>query len=272
MILLAVDIGNTNVTLGFFDGERLAHSWRVTTRPDATTDDEAAVLVSHLLALDGHALEEIDAVAIASVVPPLTGVFERLARERLGLAPLVVDPPALGTILPIQIQRPAEVGVDRVLNALAVHTERGGPAIVLDLGTAATFDVVAADGAYIGGAIAPGPAVSLEALHRAASKLPRVELRRPPQAIGTDTVSAMQSGVVNGYIGLVTGLLTALRAELLERSPEGSRVTVVATGGHALEPWLADVPGIDALEPELTLRGLRLAHARLAAGRVEATR
>jgi type III pantothenate kinase len=136
---------------------------------------------------------------------------------------------------------------------------------VIDLGTSTNFDLVSAEGAYIGGAIAPGLGLSLEALVGSASKLPRIELRRPPHAIGANTVHAMQSGTVLGYIGLVSGLLTALRGELIERSPATARVTVVATGGHTYEPWLSDVLGIDAVEPDLTLRGIRYAWERIRA-------
>ena len=258
MKLLAADIGNTNLTLGLFDEGELLGSWRATTDTTAT-DDEIAVLVDQLLGLDGHALAEVDAVAIASVVPPLTTTFARMIRARTGQAPLVVDARSLEGILEIEIDRPAEAGADRLANALAARIEFGGPAIVIDLGTSTNFDLVSAEGAYIGGAIAPGLGLSLEALVGSASKLPRIELSRPPNAIGSNTVHAMQSGTVLGYIGLVSGLLTALRGELIERSPSTARVTVVATGGHTYEPWLADVPGIDAVEPDLTLRGIRCA-------------
>jgi type III pantothenate kinase len=251
--LLAADIGNTNVTIGLFEDDRLARSWRAITRPNATTDEVAAVL-SGLLALDGHRLDELDAVALASVVPPLTETWERLATERIGVEPAMLEAATLEGILEIRIDRPAEAGADRLANALAARTEFGGPAIVIDLGTSTNFD-----GAYIGGAIAPGMGLSLEALVGRASKLPRIELRRPPSAIGANTVHAMQSGAVLGYIGLVSGLLTALRGELTERSPADSRVTVVATGGYTHQPWLRDVPGIDAVEPDLTLRGIRYA-------------
>jgi type III pantothenate kinase len=199
-------------------------------------------------------------VALASVVPPLTGTFERFVRTRIGLEPLIVDAASLEGTLRIEIDRPAEAGADRLCNALAARTEFGGPAIVIDLGTSTNFDLLSAEGAYIGGAIAPGLGLSLEALVGYASKLPRIELRRPPHAIGSNTIHAMQSGTVLGYIGLVSGLLTALRGELLERSPAGSRVTVIATGGYNHEPWLQDVPGIDAVEPDLTLRGIRYAY------------
>jgi type III pantothenate kinase len=258
MKLLAADIGNTNLTFGLFEAERLVGSWRATTRSTATADELAAQL-SELLALDGHRLDELGAVAIASVVPPVTATLERLVRERLAIEPITVDAATLAGVLEIRIDRPAEAGADRLANALAARIEVGGPAIVVDLGTSTNFDIVSHDGAYIGGAIAPGMGLSLEALAGRASKLPRIELRRPPSAIGANTVHAMQSGAVLGYIGLVSGLLTALRGELLERSPANARVTVVATGGYTFEPWLAEVPGIDAIEPDLTLRGIRYA-------------
>src|SRR5918999_810738 len=254
--LLAADIGNTNVTVGLFEDDRLAGSWRATTRPNATVD-EVAASVGQLLALDGRTTDELDAFAIGSVVPPLTDTWERFVADRLHIEPVIVDAAALHGILAIEIDRPAEAGADRLANALAAREEFGGPAIVVDLGTSTNFDVVSAEGAYVGGAIAPGMALSLEALVGRASKLPRIELRRPPSAIGANTVHAMQSGAVLGYVGLVSGLLTALRGELAERSPAGSRVTVIATGGGSTQPWLAEVPGVDAIEPDLTLRGIR---------------
>ena len=262
--LLALDIGNTNLTLGLFREAELAGSWRATTRTGATPD-EAASMVEGLLALDGHALTELDAVAIASVVPPLTDSFSAFVRGRLGIEPLIIDAAALEGTLAVQIDRPAEAGGDRLCNALAAGTEFGGPAIVIDLGTSTNFDVVDAAGAYLGGAIAPGLGLSLEALVGRASKLPRIPLRRPARAIGSNTIHAMQSGTVLGYIGLVSGLLTALRGELIERSPAGSRITVIATGGFTQEPWLRDVPGIDHVEPDLTLRGIRYAWERITA-------
>ncbi|MGI8872414.1 MAG: type III pantothenate kinase [Candidatus Limnocylindria bacterium] len=258
MKLLAADIGNTNLTLGLFDGESLVASWRATARPVATSD-ELAAQVAGLLALDGERLERIEAVAIASVVPPLAATFERMVHDRLALDPFLLDASTVRGALEIRIDRPAEAGADRLANALAVCREFPLPAIVVDLGTSTNFDVVSADGAYLGGAIAPGLGLSLEALAGRAAKLPRIELRRPPRAIGATTVQAMQSGTVNGYIGLVSGLLAALRTELLEASPPASRVTVIATGGYTHEPWLRDVPGIDAIEPDLTLRGIRYA-------------
>ncbi len=266
MRLLAVDVGNTNLTLGLFEGERLAGSWRAITRADATPDELAAQCIQLLALGDAH-LDDVDAAAIASVVPPLTATLSDAlgARFRPGVDTLIVDAASLEGVLPIEIDRPSEAGADRLCNALAARTEFGGPAIVVDLGTSTNFDVVSADGGYVGGAIAPGLGLSLEALVGRASKLPRIELRRPDRAIGTSTVTAMQSGTVLGYIGLVSGLLTALRGELVERSPQGARVTVIATGGYTNATWLREVPGIDAVEPDLTLRGVRYAHAAIRA-------
>ncbi|HEX2141785.1 MAG TPA: type III pantothenate kinase [Candidatus Limnocylindria bacterium] len=265
MRLLAADVGNTNLSIGLFDDGRLAGSWRASTQASATPD-ELAALCAQLLALGGASLGDVNAAAIASVVPPLTDALAEALGERADVRPLVVDATTLEGVLPIEIDRPSEAGADRLCNALAARNEVGGPAIVIDLGTSTNFDVLSADGAYIGGAIAPGLGLSLEALVGRASKLPRIELRRPARAIGANTVHAMQSGTVLGYIGLVSGLLTALRGELVERSPAGARVTVIATGGYTHQPWLADVPGIDRVEPDLTLRGIRDAHQAITAG------
>jgi len=267
--LLAADVGNSNVSLGLFGDGRLIGSWRTTTRSDATPDEVGAG-IRDMLALDGHQLADVEALAIASVVPPLTTAYMRFAQRRLGQRALVIDAAALSGSLVIDIERPAEAGADRLCNALAAGIEFGGPAIVVDLGTSTNFDLVDAKGAYIGGAIAPGLGLSLEALVGHASKLPRIELRRPARAIGTNTIHAMQSGTVLGYIGLVSGLLTALRSELAERSPTESRVTVIATGGYTAEPWLKDVPGIDAIEPDLTLRGIWYAWDRIRAAAAQA--
>ena len=269
MTLLAADVGNSNVSLGLFSEGRLIGSWRTTTRAGAT-HDEVGATVRDMLALDGHQLADVDGVALASVVPPLTTTFMRFAQRRLGQRAQVIDAASLSGILEIEIERPAEAGADRLCNALAAGVEFGGPAIVVDLGTSTNFDLIDARGAYLGGAIAPGLGLSLEALVGHASKLPRIELRRPARAIGTNTIHAMQSGTVLGYIGLVSGLLTALRSELAERSPTESRVTVIATGGYTQEPWLKDVPGIDAIEPDLTLRGIWYAWDRIRTAAAEA--
>ena len=259
MRLLAADIGNSNTGLGLFEDDIMVGSWSAETDARAT-DDELAATVAGLLALDGHRFEDVEAAAVASVVPPLVARWTRMLARRAKLRPVVVDAAALDGILAIEIDRPAEAGADRLVNALAAREEFGGPAIVIDLGTSTNFDVLSADDAYIGGAIAPGLGISIDALVGRTSKLPRIELVRPTDAIGTNTIAAMQSGTVNGYIGLLSGLLAAIRGELVERSPDRARVTVIATGGFALQPWLADVPGIDRVEPELTLRGVRYAY------------
>lgn len=264
MRLLAADIGNSNTGLGVFEDDVLVGSWSAETDARAT-EDELAASVTGLLALDGHRLADIDAAALACVVPPLLARWTRMLARRARVRPLIVDAAALDGILAIEIDRPAEAGADRLVNALAAREEFDGPAIVIDMGTSTNFDVLNADGAYVGGAIAPGLGISVDALVGRTSKLPRIELTRPPEAIGTNTIAAMQSGTVNGYIGLLSGLLAAIRGELVERSPTNARVTVIATGGFSLQPWLADVPGIDRVEPELTLRGIRYAYELAAA-------
>ena len=264
VILLAAEIGNSSVKFGLFDGERLTRSWRSTWRR-GRPDGEMPVRAEDLVDIGPDDRARIDAVSIASVVPSLTGVLQRFGGDELGVPTVVVDAADLQALLRVDVERPNEVGVDRLLNALAVIDMVDPPAIVMDLGTATTFDVVGHDRAFVGGAIAPGPGVALDALRLAAPRLPEIELRRPPRALGRDTLSAMQSGLVNGYIGLLSGLLTALRAEVLEQSPTGSRVTVVATGGHSGHPWVSELPGIDLVRPQLTLLGLQKAHAALAA-------
>ena len=264
MSLLAVDVGNSRIKLALFEEGAVTRSWSVATRPESSSGDDAEIARSAFDPLKAVSPAAIGGAAIASVVAGLTPAIEVAVRRLLGVAPLVVDAEMLSRVMRIDVER-GHVGVDRLLNALAVAVEWGGPAIVVDVGTAATFDVVSADGAFLGGAIAPGPGAVLDALRRAAPALPAVELRRPPRAIGTDTLTAMQSGLVNGYVGLVSGLLAGLRAELVERA-HGARVTVVATGGYAEAPWIRDLPGIDAVDRDLTLRGLRLAHARLTSG------
>ncbi|HEY7737784.1 MAG TPA: type III pantothenate kinase [Candidatus Limnocylindria bacterium] len=264
MRLLAADIGNSNTGIGLFDDGTLVGSWSAET--DArTTEDELAATVTGLLALDDHRLDDVDEAALACVVPPLVPRWTRMLARRARVQSLIVNATALEGILAIEIDRPAEAGADRLVNALAAREEFGGPAIVVDLGTSTNFDVLSSDGAYIGGAIAPGLGISVDALVGRTSKLPRIDLVRPPHAIGSNTVAAMQSGTVNGYIGLLSGLLAATRGELVERSPRDARVTVIATGGFALQPWLADVPGIDRVEPELTLRGIAYANQLIGA-------
>jgi type III pantothenate kinase len=181
-------------------------------------------------------------------------------------SPFVVEP-GIKTGMPVLIDNPKELGADRLVNAVAAYAEHGGPLIVVDLGTATTFDCVGRDGAYVGGAIAPGLELGLEALAARTAKLPRIELRAPDRAIGRDTVSAMQSGAVLGYQGLVDGLLTRIRRELADLADvDPDEVHAILTGGLAAAPWAADVPGIEAIDPDLTLLGLAILHAEVAGG------
>jgi type III pantothenate kinase len=203
-------------------------------------------------------------MSCASVVPDLTAALETVAtrRER----PLLLAGP--GTVpLPIRVDRPAEVGADRLVNAMAAGRLYGTPAVVVDFGTATTFDCVARDGAYVGGAIAPGLELGLEALAERTAKLPRIELRLPDRAIGRDTVSAMQSGTVFGYQALATGLLARIRRELADASDlPASEVHTILTGGLSAAPWAATLEGIEAIDPALTLKGLAILHAEVAGG------
>ena len=245
------------MTLGLVVDGALTGSRRVTT-PGAPTADELEVLLAGLLALEGRRIGEIEAIALASVVPAVSEAFHTVTDRR---AIALLEASAATVPIPIRIERSAEVGPDRLVNALAVQRLYGTPAIVVDFGTATTFDVVAQDGAYLGGAIAPGLELGLEALALRTAKLPRVELRMPERAIGTDTESAMRSGAINGYIGLTRELLDRLRAELAgEEGSEPSLVRTVATGGLANQQWVRQIPGIDAIDPELTLKGLAILH------------
>jgi type III pantothenate kinase len=262
-MLLAIDIGNTNITIGLLRNGALVASRRAATVARATAD-EIDVLLDGLLHLDDASFGDVDAIACASVVPALTAHVETIAtrRER----PLTVA--LAGTVpIPIRTDRPGEVGADRLVNALAAGRLYGTPAVVVDLGTATTFDCVAGDGAYVGGAIAPGLELGLEALAARTAKLPRIELRVPDRAIGRDTVSAMQSGAVFGYQSLVTGLLARVRQELADGAGIAARdVKAILTGGLSGAPWASDLDGIDAIDPQLTLKGLAIVHAEVAGG------
>ena len=262
-MLLAVDIGNTNVTTGLFRNGALAATRRATTHPRATPD-ELEHLVDALLRLDDASFADVSAIACCSVVPAVTASLEAVAarRER----PLLVA--AAGNVpIAIRVDRPADVGADRLVNALAAARIHGTPAIVADFGTATTFDCVAADGAFVGGAIAPGLELGLEALAARTAKLPRVELRAPDRAIGRDTPSAIQSGTVLGYQALADGLLARIRTELAEAAgtPPGD-VRVILTGGLSAAPWARGLAGVDAIDPNLTLKGLAILHAEVSGG------
>lgn len=262
-VLLTIDIGNSNVTIGCFRNGSLVTRRRAATAASATAD-ELELLLEGLLRLDDAAFADISAIACASVVPNLTAALEAIAERRE--RPLLVA--GAGTVpLPIRVDRPSEVGADRLVNALAAGRLHGTPAVVVDFGTATTFDCVAADGAYVGGAIAPGLELGLEALAFRTAKLPRIELRTPDRAIGRDTVSAMQSGAVFGYQALTAGLLARIRRELADASGvRPDEIHAILTGGLSNAPWASALEGIDAIDPDLTLKGLAILHAEVAGG------
>jgi type III pantothenate kinase len=248
-MLLVLDVGNTKTAIGVYAEGKWIADWRVTTHLDYLAD-EYYVLLKSLLENEGLSLEKLSGAVLASVVPPLTAIFEELSQRILGKPPVVVGP-GVETGIQIRIENPSEVGADRVANTAAVHKLYGGPAIVIDLGTATTFDVVSKEGDYLGGAIAPGLGISAEALVRRTARLPKVELTFPARAIGNNTVTAMQSGLVIGYVGLVKELVERLKKEL----PGGPKV--IATGGMA-ELVAAWTEVIDIVNPRLTLDGIRI--------------
>ncbi|MFH1651325.1 MAG: type III pantothenate kinase [Chloroflexota bacterium] len=248
-MLLAIDIGNTNITLGVFREEKLHATWRVATSIRSMADEYSILLLS-LLRQQGIKLEDITQVSLCSVVPTLTMVFEELVRRYFHLEPLVVGA-GTRTGVRIRMDNPREVGADRIVDAAAAHHLYKGPVIIVDLGTAATFDTVSREGEYLGGAIAPGISTGAEALFTRAAMLPRVELSRPKNAIGTNTIDAMRSGLIFGYVGLVEGIIARIQAELKEKA------FVAATGGYAAI-IAQETPVIEAVNPDLTLIGLRL--------------
>lgn len=258
-MLLVVDAGNTNLTLALCDGAdpaRLGMLRRASSRRE-TTADELELLIEGLLRLDGRSLADVETIAAASVVPAYSDALERIAARRR--VPYL-EASARTVPIPVRVEPPTAAGADRLVNAYACGRLYGRPGIVLDFGTATTLDAVAADGAYIGGAIAPGLELGLEALAARTARLPRIELRRPERAIGRDTVSAMQSGTVLGYLGLARELLARTREELLAESG-ADKVWIVITGGLANAPWVAGLEDVDAIDPALTLEGLVLLQA-----------
>jgi type III pantothenate kinase len=248
-MLLAVDIGNTNIIFGVFDGDKLKTTLRIATGIH-TMPDEYAALMLDLIERQGLSSSQITDAVLCSVVPPLVTTFEELCKRYFKISPLVVEA-GVKTGIRICMDNPREVGADRIVNAVAAHKLYKGPVVVIDMGTATTFDAVSKDGDYLGGAIAPGIVIATEALFTRTAALPRVDLTYPKKAIGTSTVAAMQSGIVFGYMGLIEGIVTRIREEL------GGKAKVVVTGGYS-KLFAQKTPVIDVVNPDLTLIGLRL--------------
>jgi type III pantothenate kinase len=254
-MLLAIDVGNTNIVLGVFDGTRLTHSWRLQTLRERTAD-EIGILVTHLFGQSGVERGRIDGIIISSVVPPLPGTMEEMAERYFGRTAMTVDP-STNTGMKVLYTPASDVGADRVVNAVAAYEMFGRPdripVIAVDFGTATTFDVISAAGEYIGGVICPGIGISADALFQRAARLPRVDVRKPPSIIGQTTVTSMQAGLFFGYVAMVDGIVQRIRAELAS----GDRAACIATGGMA-GVLAGETTAIQRVEPDLTLQGLRL--------------
>jgi type III pantothenate kinase len=257
-MLLAIDVGNTNIVLGVFDGAGLVQSWRLQTVRERTAD-ELGLLVDGLFAHSRIERVQVHGVILGSVVPPLTGTIRAMVERYFGVTAIVVDP-GVNTGMPILYKNPAEVGADRIVNAVAAYKKYGPanpgrPIVVLDFGTATTLDAVSAKGEYLGGAICPGVQISADALFQRAARLPRIDVRKPASVVGQTTVGAMESGLFYGYVGMVEGLITRMSDEL------GGNAVCVATGGLAdvIAPETTLIQHVDA---DLTLDGLRLVWER----------
>lgn len=248
-MLLAIDVGNTNITLGLYPGDELGPRWRLATEHERMPDEFGLQIIG-LLNHEGQVVKNISGICLASVVPPLTSKMVQACEKYLGKTPLVVDA-GVKTGVRILYEDPKAVGADRIADAAAVQRLYGGPACVVDFGTATTFDAISPEGDYLGGAISPGIGIAAEALFLRAAKLPRVDLQRPPAAIGRNTTNAMQSGLLFGYVALVEGMVDRFRQEL------GSEMKVIATGGLA-EIISAETNAIQIVAPWLTLDGLRI--------------
>lgn len=253
-MLLAIDSGNTNIVFAVFDGDTLRGEWRAASDARRTAD-EYGVWLAELMKLSDLRRDQVDAAIIATVVPETLFSLKTLCRKYFRADPLIVGEPEVQLGIEVLVDSPEEVGADRLVNAVAAHARHGGPLIVIDFGTATTFDVIDAHGNYRGGVIAPGINLSLDALHMAAAKLPRVAVQKPPSVVGRRTVGAMQSGIYWGYVALIEGLTARIKEEC------GEEMKVIATGG--LAPLFADATRtINRLDPELTLRGLAELHHR----------
>lgn len=249
-MLLAVDIGNTNTVFALFHGKDFQFSWRMRSESDRTAD-EYAVFLRQILNLHGHDLSVITHCLVSSVVPDAIMSLRLFLRGYLDIDPLVIGQDNIKTYVEIAVDKPEEVGADRIVNAAAVKFYYPMPAVVIDLGTATTFDVVDAEGRFCGGVIAPGINLSLNALHAAAAKLPKISVRKPPSAIGRNTVDAMQSGLYFGYVSLIDGMLTRIEREI------GVLKSIILTGGLA-PVLMPDLSRATAIDEDLTLKGLML--------------
>ncbi|WP_336790730.1 type III pantothenate kinase [Paenibacillus sp. MMO-177] len=252
-MILVIDVGNTNIVLGVYKGKELLHHWRLSTNRSATVD-EYGMNIHNLFHYAGIRMEQIEGVIISSVVPPLMRALEQLCMKYLRKTPLVVGP-GIKTGLNIRYENPREVGADRIVNSVAGIVKYGAPLIVVDFGTATTFDYIDASGSYLGGAIVPGIGISTEALYQRAAKLPRIELVKPKSVIGRNPVTSMQAGIIYGYAGQVDGIVNRIRKEF-QVSPR-----VVATGGLA-ELISTESETIEEVDPLLTLEGLRIIYER----------
>jgi len=257
-MLLAIDIGNTNIVIGVFDSGKIVESWRLATRPDRTAD-EVGILLTHLFAHRQVPIPQVQGIVIASVVPALTGTMTDMAGRYFHRTPLVIESGQDETGMPVLYEHPSEIGADRIVNAVAAYdlyrSETARPIIVVDFGTATTFDAVSARGEYLGGIICPGVQISADALFERAARLPRVDVRKPASLIGRTTVEAMQSGLFFGYVAMIEGIVVRMRRRLTDDAADG-RVVCVATGGlaHVISP---ETDVIDVVDVDLTLHGLR---------------
>jgi type III pantothenate kinase len=251
-MLLAIDVGNTNTVLGLYDGEALVSDWRMSTMREKMADEWASALIT-LAGHRGYKLGDVDAAICSSVVPPATTALREMVEKYLGTRLMLVEP-GIKTGVKVNVDNPREVGADRIVNTIAAHTRYGGPAIVIDFGTATTFDVVSPDGEYLGGAISPGLVVASDALFRYTAQLRRIELVAPRSSIGKNTVHSMQSGVVWGYVSLVEGMVARIKRDMGEM---GAQAKVIGTGGLA-RLIAAHSECMEIVDDNLTLDGLRI--------------